>query len=180
MRVIHNSRDSKYRIPFGAVNTGAELRISIEIEGQYPENVRMLLWKGENVQPESLTMHEESRSGDIIKYTVSFNAPDKGCLLWYAFEIEAADEYEERSIFYYGNNPERLGGEGRIYFDSEITAEELPAYQITVYKESKVPEWYRNGIVYQICPGRFARDEHWKERCGAAIEELNSRRNQAI
>ena len=177
MRVIHNSRDSKYRIPFGAVNTGAELRISIEIEGQYPENVRMLLWKGENVQPESLTMHEECRSGDIIKYTVSFNAPDKGCLLWYAFEIEAADEYEERSIFYYGNNPERLGGEGRIYFDSEITAEELPAYQITVYKESKVPEWYRNGIVYQIFPGRFARDEHWKERCGAAIEELNSRRS---
>ena len=55
----------------------------------------MLLWKGENAQPEMLTMHEECRSDDGIRYTVSFKAPDEGCLLWYAFEIETTDEYED-------------------------------------------------------------------------------------
>ncbi len=36
--------------------------------------------------------------------------------------------------------------------------------QITVYKESGLPERYAGGIVYQIFPDRFFRGSDWKER----------------
>ena len=45
-----------------------------------------------------------------------------------------------------------MGGEGRIYETSP------PSFQITLYDDCrKVPEWYTDGIMYQIFPDRFAK-----------------------
>ena len=177
MKIIHNSRNLQYRSPFGAVTTGSDIVLSIDISGFAPESVTLMLWNDASVGPEYITMHESDSDREGRTYTASLTAPEKGGLLWYAFAIELTDDYDERRILYYGNNPERLGGEGRVYPDHELDAEGVPPYQITVYKEAKVPEWYRDGIVYQIFPGRFARDDDWRERCEASARELNSRRN---
>lgn len=48
----------------------------------------------------------------------------------------------------------------------------MPSFQITVYKHREVrPEWYERGMVYQIFPDRYARDEHWRERTLAEVEK---------
>ena len=46
-----------------------------------------------------------------------------------------------------------------------------PSFQITVYdqKRSVLPTWYKDAVVYQIFPDRFARDDAWRERTEAAI-----------
>lgn len=179
MKIIHNSRQTDYRRPFGAVTAGSEITLNIDAADFTPENVTLLLWRGENRTPEYISMHhsaclEETRGGT---YTASFAAPDEGCLLWYIFALEISDDYDQRRIIYYGNNPERLGGAGCVYDYSDMQEHDVPAYQITVFKSAGVPEWYRDGIVYQVFPGRFSRDDGWRERCEEAVKRVNDRRS---
>ncbi len=167
MKILHNSRLKEYREPFGAARTGTKVSLSIDITDAEVTSVRAMVWRGEEVSPAYYEMTEtEPGSG---RYGTKFTVPDEGCLLWYAFEIKARGE--ESYTVYYGNNKDCLGGTGQTY---EYSPE---CYQITVYKPSEVPSWYTDGIVYQIFPDRFARDDAWKERCIAANESVNSRRD---
>lgn len=168
MHVLHDSRKKEYRAPLGAVRTGAEITLSIEINDPAPERVCLVLWNGDEADPRYISM-KECGSG---RYSASVTAPQEGGLLWYAFGIETDREDSEPGgqIFYYGNKQDGLGGEGEIYYNDP------GRYQITVFKPSEVPEWYRDGIVYQIFPDRFARDDDWRERTEAACEKINSRR----
>lgn len=179
MTIIHNSRNINYRSPFGAVQTGSTVHISIDTEDIVPENVTLLVWKGDNSRAENIIMKKsadaDSVSGD--RYTAEIKAPEEGCLLWYVFAFEMTDDDDVRRMIFYGNNPEKLGGEGCVYDEENMSEHDVPAFQITVYREAKVPEWYRDGIVYQIFPGRFARDEEWRERCEKAISRVNDRRS---
>ena len=166
MKIIHNSQKAEYREPFGAAQTGTKVSLAIEINDPSPESVRLMLWQGDDPEIHYLEMSEK---GDG-RFAATFSLPDEGCLVWYAFEIETERE-DSRAVFYYGNNTENLGGEGRIYVDDPHR------YQITVYKAAEVPEWYKNGIVYQIFPDRFARDDGWRERTEAANKKINERRS---
>ena len=166
MKILHDSRKAEYREPFGAAQTGTKVSLTIKINDPTPESVRLMLWHGDDPAVHYLEMSEKEDG----RYTASFPVPDEGCLVWYAFEIETERE-DERAVFYYGNNTENLGGEGRVYIDDPHR------YQITVYKEAEVPEWYKDGIVYQIFPDRFARDDKWRERTEAANSKVNERRD---
>lgn len=173
MKILHNSRDEKYRMPFGAAETGTAVTLSITVSDLMPERVSLMLWKGENPEPEYIDMKESTAGEDwTMRYTADIVTPDEGGLLWYAFKIET-EEDDERTVFYYGNNDADLGGKGKV------SLEEPHRYQITVYKHAEVPEWYRNGIVYQIFPDRFARDDDWRERTESANEAQNSRRSDS-
>ncbi len=178
MKLVHDSRNREHRTPFGAVKTGEKIRLSIDAVDFVPEDVTLLLWRGESRNPEYIEMHQTACLEEThgARFTAEITAPDEGGLLWYTFGAEVADDYDERRIIWYGNNPERLGGEGWMYGGIETPAYNVPSYQITVYKGAAVPEWYKNGIVYQIFPGRFARDEGWRERCEEAVKRVNERR----
>ncbi|CAA7602780.1 Glycoside hydrolase superfamily [Acididesulfobacillus acetoxydans] len=67
-------------------------------------------------------------------------------LLWYYFRVRAGGRE-----FYYGNNEDKLGGEGALW------AGEPPSYQLTVYRPMRIPKWYTRGIMYQIFVERFHR-----------------------
>ena len=177
MIIKHDSREKYYRDPFGAAQTGSDITLSIDIEDPAPESVRLMLWHDDDPDPQYIEMKESSAQNEAAaRFTASVKAPDEGGLLWYAFEIESEGEaYGEedpgRQIIYYGNNYEGLGGEGNIFNDDPAR------YQITVYKPAEVPGWFREGIVYQIFPDRFARDDDWRERTEAACEKVNRRRS---
>ena len=187
MIIFHDSRDKDYRAPFGAAETGSEISLSIDAYDMAPESVRLMLWHGDDPNPRYIDMKEDAEAGDsragrgahegsCATYSAVITAPDAGCLLWYAFEIETegdgdGEEGSVRQLIYYGNNPDGLGGEGSIFYDDPAR------YQITVYKPAEVPGWYRDGIVYQIFPDRFARDDDWHARTEAACERVNRRRS---
>lgn len=161
MHFYHNSRNTDYREPFGAVQIASKVSLAIDVKETAPESIRLMVWQDENLSP---AYYDMTDSGDG-RYRASFETPSNGCLLWYAFEIATAD-----GTIYYGNNKEQTGGEGSTY---EYSPE---CYQITVYKPFDVPEWYKEGIVYQIFPDRFARDEDWHDRVQKANDGINSRR----
>lgn len=166
MRIYHNSRLKQFREPFGAVETGTKVSLSIEIKEGSPDSVRLMVWKGEEVSPAYYDMND---AGDGM-YNAEFSVPEDACLLWYAFEIKARNDRGEEYTVYYGNNHDGLGGEGNVFDYSP------ECYQITVYKKDESPSWYKDGIVYQIFPDRFNRDEDWEERCEKANKSVNERR----
>ena len=141
MSIYHDSHDIEYRRPFGAAPCGSEVRLFIHADGI--RKCDLLLWDGSS-QEKRIPMKAVNNG-----FKVTIKMPKEPKLLWYCFNLDA---------LYYGNTERLGGGLGRVY--DRVP----PCYQITVYKESKTPDWYKNGIVYQIFPDRFNRGSDWIAR----------------
>ena len=166
MTIYHDSRDRKYREPFGAVRTGGTITLSIDA-GDDIREAFLQVKTGDAGDYRQIPMNRESSGG----FTVCVKAPAVPCLLWYRFRLVSESD-GGISTLYYCNNSDALGGEGQVIGSSG----ELIPYQITVYEPSEVPSWYKDGIVYQIFPDRFARDDDWESRCEEAVKYVNERR----
>lgn len=156
MRVFHDSRDPVYRRPYGAVTAGGTVSLSVDVWETSAPACFLRLWvdgKGEKIVP-----MEAAGAGDRMRFTCSITLPEPE-LVWYSFIIRTPDG-ESR----YGAKEGSTGGQGQLY------SYEPPSFQITVYKERPVPEWYKNGIVYQIFPDRFRRGEDWQELSERAVK----------
>ena len=159
MRLIHNSRLPQFRTPFGAVTTGTSVSLSVILEDADPNQATLTLrtWVDEIGESRYPMTHE----GDGI-FTVELECAEP-CLIWYSFICNIEGQPEVRL----GAPQGRTGGEGITYDYAEV-----PSFQVTVYKHREVrPEWYERGMVYQIFPDRYARDEHWRERTLAEVEK---------
>ncbi|MBR3243852.1 MAG: 4-alpha-glucanotransferase, partial [Parasporobacterium sp.] len=149
MQICHNSQDIRFRTPFGAVTVGATVTLNLYAPGCHGASVR--LWqegKGETMVP----MRQSA-----ALFSAKIKVPGEAGVLWYFFVINTGSR-----IICYGNNPESLGGEGCIYEGSQP-----PSFQITIYRESKTPKWYKDALVYQIFPDRFFRGADFEQRKGA-------------
>ena len=144
----HNSQHLNYRKPFGALEEGTEVTITIDTQvceevfieivhfGGFCERIAM--------EPSKKTeLHREDKN-KIISYSTKILLQDAGIVNYYFILNNKGKTY------YYGNNKEKFGGEGLL------SGESPNPYQITVYKPFKVPAWYKEGIIYQIFVDRFA------------------------
>ncbi|MBR6735487.1 MAG: hypothetical protein IKL92_01295, partial [Oscillospiraceae bacterium] len=155
MRAFHNSREKAYREPFGAVISGGAVSLALDVFDTANVSVKCRLWTdgiGERIIP----MQPEQKDG-FIRFCCTVT-PDIPQLLWYSFIIE-----HDGAVSRYGAKQGRTTGIGALYHS------EPPSFQITVYNERKVPDWYKNGIVYQIFPDRFNRGADWRERVEKAV-----------
>ena len=158
MRLIHNSRLPQFRTPFGAVTTGTTLSLSVILEDADPAQATLTLRTWVDEIGESL--YPMTHEGDGI-FTAELECAEPS-LIWYSFICNIEGQPEVRL----GAPQGRTGGEGVTYNYAEV-----PSFQITVYKHRENrPIWYARGMVYQIFPDRYARDEHWRERTMAQLE----------
>ncbi|GHV16290.1 alpha-amylase [Clostridia bacterium] len=130
MKAYHNSQESAFRTPFGAVAVGTEVTLRIKIEGKV-DGVDLRLWSdGEEI------IHKMSKTRGKM-YEVKITA-EKPMLLWYFFII-----HQDSSKCYYGSN-------------MQLSDDEPDSFQITIYKEDyKTPRWFQKSVVYQIFVDRF-------------------------
>ena len=150
--VKHDSQNEFYRRPLGAAEAGSSvrLRLKVETESLSAEDkieVKLRFWQ-ERAGEHIYIMQPDTAALENLYYSADVTMPEKGCLMWYYFVVTINDK-----VWYYGNNPERLGGIG-------LTANEPPSmsYQITVYnKGAKTPDWFKHAVMYQIFPDRFYR-----------------------
>lgn len=139
--IVHNSHDEFYRYPLTPVCCGEKVRLRLSYDGTGRVNLRT--WSG------SESIYPMKNIGDNT-YECEIQAPDTPSQLWYCFYI---DENFTRHI--YGNNPDMLGGEGRVYESY------FHSYLIVVYdKNFTTPEYLHTGNVYQIFPDRFRRGNY--------------------
>ncbi len=160
MRLFHNSRRSEYRVPFGAVVAGTTVHLTLRVEDADARFLKgeVRTWvddRGEELIP--MTLGESN----TLVATIDCSEP---CILWYSFRVTCTDG----SMLMVGARDGATGGESVTYTDRT----DVPSFQITVYKHRKTrPAWYERGIVYQIFPDRYARDEHWLERAQAVVDK---------
>ena len=155
MRAYHNSRNLEYRTPYGAATVGSAVSLYLDVWEAESAVCTLRLWidgEGETLIPMSARPMEGFTrfSAEIRRETPA--------IVWYSFIIDHDGVRET-----YGARQGSRGGEGAQY------GWEPPSFQITVYAPRRLPDWYRNGIVYQIFPDRFARDAHWRETLSAAL-----------
>jgi 4-alpha-glucanotransferase len=143
MKIFYNSHDEEYKKPFGAVVTGQQIDIRLKVEKGHDVDCRILVMIRE--VDAKFVMDVEREEGDYIVYKAEFFAPNYPCLIHYHFTIEEGGE-----TYYIGNCREKLGGECFIYDENPVP------YQITVAAANiRVPQWYKEGIMYQIYVDRF-------------------------
>lgn len=148
MILYHDSRDSAYRTPYGAVTAGSTVIVRLKVKEGVPESVFVRTWVdgiGENLIP----MRAVTDDGLTYEAEIETKNP---CILWYYFKVC----FNGSDCCYYGAKDGLTGGAGLMY------GSEPPSFQITVYKERKVPDWYKKGIVYQIFPDRFRRGDDYE------------------
>ncbi len=146
---VFDSRDPAYRSPYGAVTQNTEVSITFcPFRTWNLSKVSLMVWydlRGEMVEI-PMKWHAARGEQDVYKATIS--TTDTLGPLWYHFEMHRKDD----TLLYYGNNHRVRGGVGDIYQSDPA------GYQLTVYlPEYTVPDWYGNGVTYQIFPDRFHR-----------------------
>lgn len=154
MKVYYNSRDEFYKSPFGAVTVGTVVTFRICVS----EHIKALkcyiaMWKQNDRLPDlEMEKVEKKASGDVI-YMAKFKTPKEPAVIWYHFVLESFDEK-----YFYANNELQSGGEGILVDNSPRS------YQLTVYKDDSTPNWFKEGIAYQIFPDRFNRGSDFEKR----------------
>jgi hypothetical protein len=132
--VVFNSRDTRYKDPYGAVPSGTQVRFTLRPA------------RAEGFSRGSLTAVYEFDGNRTVRIPMPWVNTDKGVdefscvldttgyvgLVWYSFQLERLD----------GRN------------------QELGTYQMTVYDDSdEVPDWFGKGMCYQIFPDRFITEQ---------------------
>ena len=161
MRAYHNSRDLIYRAPFGAAKRSEAVYLAIDVFDDENASCKLRTWQ-DGIGERLFDMDRTEIDGGL-RFTVSYT-PDTTGLVWYSFNVTEGNGHTQK----YGAHLGSTGGDGDLWYEFDP-----PSFQMTVYDERRVPDWYKNGVVYQIFPDRFKRDENWRDRAEKAIREHN-------
>lgn len=149
MVVEHDSRNNLYRAPFGAVPTSSEVKLSLFVKDDAIPHAINLVYSFRDNEPVTIPMYYSMSIGTGSLYEAKLSVPEEPGLIWYYFIIQSNGH-----TIYYGNNLDQLGGLG------ETSQKIPPCFQITVYKRDYItPSWFKNSIIYQIFPDRFAKGD---------------------
>ena len=147
---------------------GESVSLSIDVWDEPDATAELHLWVEDEAEKHGgheklvpMTRTDVELPDGGIRFTVTYK-PSVPDILWYSFNISAANG----DVWRYGAREGSQVGEGAFAYGVP------PSFQITVYNQKRevLPTWYKDAIVYQIFPDRFARDEDWRARCEAAID----------
>jgi Glycosidases len=143
----YNSRDPQYKLPFGAVRAGEEVKIVFPSPAYLKDSGVYLVLRGKKEGRRiALNLLKTEGGYKIYEARFSISQPD---IIFYRFEVSTA-----RGFIFVGSG---RGGEA-------FAGDWLPEWQLTVYaKDYETPDFLKGGIVYHIFPDRFARVEDGKE-----------------
>ena len=139
-RFVFDPRDSRYKTPFGAVPCGTAVTFTLRpLAGETFTACTLLA--GCEFADQELTCQLQDVGGRGDLFSGIFTAPALPDLVWYAFRFTRSDG----SGVFFGRN-----GYG--------SAQEVQRWQLTVYDGQFVtPQWFGDGLTYQIFPDRFCR-----------------------
>lgn len=163
MNIIHQSRDLKYKNPYGAVPSDKKVNFAIYI--QESENVidcYLNYSYGLQCFYNGRSRMIASSQNDMKDYfECSIKAPDEACLWFYWFEIVT-----DKETSFYCCNYDSKDGYGIVSSVKPVvfpsTSNEPRPFQITVYEKSFItPDWFKGCVIYQIFPDRFNRGKNF-------------------
>ena len=128
-----DSRDIRYKQPYGAVPSGTAVHLTLRPprSGGFSKGVLIAYFEHRQEERHEQAMTWSGLDGDRDVFQTELDTGDYVGLIWYSFRLEGLDGRQE----------------------------ELGPYQLTVYDGAEdVPEWFGEGVTYQIFPDRFRRN----------------------
>ncbi|GIV72088.1 MULTISPECIES: alpha-amylase family glycosyl hydrolase [Caldilinea] len=151
----HNSHDTLYRTPFGAINPGDTVTLRFRTYANDVTGVRMRVWSTAANAQSFINMErvasgvscydpaQEDKRCDFWQATLT---PDVPTTLYYRFIVQ-----DGTATAYYDDDDFRNGGWGEARPSLRDNG-----YAITVFDPDFQPiPWMQNAVVYQIFPDRF-------------------------
>ena len=169
----HDTFDSYYRSPFGAVATGTTVNLKFRTDLLDVSNVYLKVYKY-NPQTDTtdtaveypLTFLENrTENGTTYDvYSVNYVAPATPSIIYYKFRVVDGTATAFYSDSYLDDHDNlNQGGDG-----SASNGEPFNAFQLTVYDANfTTPNWIHNASVYQIFPDRFRNGDITNDWCRA-------------
>lgn len=144
MAALFDSRDTAYRVPFGAVTQGTEVLLRICLPRDWGCRAAQLVVEPDGRSSQCYAMFWAGMAGDNSEWwDVRYTPPAVG-IYWYTFRLEIA-----MGIGFLVRQ-----ADGTATYSCEDSA---ARWQITCYAaDFKTPDWLAGGIMYQIFPDRFA------------------------
>ena len=131
-RPTYDSRDLRYKSPYGAVASGTPVAFTLRPG------------RAEGFSHASVTARFESRKDEIVIAKMPWQGHDLGQDIFFV-ELDTTGYV---GLIWYSFRLEKLDGR----------TQDLGPYQLTVYDgEEEVPSWFGEGVTYQIFPDRFCR-----------------------
>ncbi len=145
--IEYNSWDKNFKAPFGALKFDEELTIYVKVnEGYNVKSISLEINREEEMK--TITLNEEVDNDKLGKcFYGKIEKFDNTGVYFYYFKVEVEIDGYKKTLFY-GKN--RDNG-----YSCEYNYNDINKYQITVYKDFKVPTWYKEGILYHIFVDRF-------------------------
>ncbi|MCB8929368.1 MAG: alpha amylase N-terminal ig-like domain-containing protein, partial [Ardenticatenaceae bacterium] len=142
----HDSRDTLFRTPGGAVEAGTAVTLRLRAASNDLTGAQVRVWDDRlNVQM-LLNMTLAADDGTYEYWEAAVPASAEPTIYWYRFIAQ-----DGTAVAYYEDDASRNGGWGQTFGDSPDNG-----WQLTVYDPTfQTPDWVKNGIMYQIFPERF-------------------------
>ena len=136
--------DPRYELcktPFGAAVCGQEVLFTCRpLASEGFTHCALVLHREFAGQSQEFELSPAGFLGDRVCFSTAFTAPEEPELIWYHFRFWRDD------------------GSGCDLDRTGYRSDGQPlSWQLTVYRRSAVPDWYGEGMVYQIFPDRFRR-----------------------
>ncbi len=140
--MVFNSRNEKFKYPFGAVKTGEKVKFTFPCEdNRFVLSVNLVVRLGNTSK--SYPLPYVGKEGNFSLFESEIVLDEVG-IYYYRFEVRTHEGVE-----HYGKAP--LGAEA-------LKGEFLREWQLTVYDKSySTPDLYKGGVIYHIFVDRFAR-----------------------
>ncbi len=150
--ISYNSWDEGFKAPFGALNTKNEAIINVITNKDIDVYNISLVILGEhedltNFVYDRIELKEIQNIGNEKTFTCKIRPFEKAGIYFYYFEVEGKIDGNNQKVFY-----GKSKNDGRA---CEYKYENINKYQITVHEDIKVPNWYKEGILYHIFVDRF-------------------------
>ena len=142
----YNPLKTKYKSVVGAVEVGSELSITLLASKElHLDRVSLVVKPDQTNVQLRYAMDLKGTEGRYNAFSATVPFDEVG-LFWYNFEVSAFDVTARVGIDVNRNT--------RLYYS------DAPYYQLSVFKhEYDSPDWLQDGVMYQIFPDRFFRDD---------------------
>ena len=165
--LFHDTFDSFYRTPFGAVIAGTAVTIRFRTFKNDVTAVSLRVYAydpptGTTAGPTDTALAITNSDATYDYWILVYQTPSQPKIIYYKFRIVDGTS----TAFYtdsYIDDHDNLnqGGPG-----AAAASEPFPAFQLTVYDPAFVtPAWIQNSVVYQIFPDRFRNGDPTNDWC---------------
>lgn len=148
--IVHESAQERFRFPIGSVPTGTSLQLCLRDGSGLVQSADLVAAGDDYVHEQALSSY----------FTCTYDVPNEPIALRYRFRLTLKSGKQCWLGEVFGKETGR------------VSLTDCPGFRLTVYRRGfDTPAWFRESVMYQIFPDRFAADDSGTAQKGYAYHQ---------